>query len=204
MSFLLETIVWCVFVTWNMSLMLFALPEVTSGEEWADLVSSHTLLPGRVRAREGKERTTTELSSTRDQNEYISGETQTFVSLSCQVIDSRVSGMLPFLTQVEWRNQGSEESYEGWRIILMEAGPLPEPVQGGWNYWGYEEETLVQKWGWTHRGEFWGLIHQDKTFLLPIMEHLSKCGLPLSIIFSHSLVVCICPVQFIRSFDSAM
>ena len=62
----------------------------------------HTLLPGRVRAREGKEHTTTELSfSTRDQNVYISGETQTFVSLSCQVIDSRVSGMLPFLTQVE-------------------------------------------------------------------------------------------------------
>ena len=28
---------------------------------------------------------------------------------------------------------------------------------------------------------------------LPIMEHFSKCGLPLSIIFSHSLVVCIFP-----------
>ena len=157
-----------------------------------DLVSMHTLLPGRVRAREGKERTTTELSSTRDQNVYISGETQTFVSLSCQVIDSRVSGMLPFLTQVEdesriWR------MYEGWRIT----------INGGWTspceYGGRVE--LLRIWGGdtrpeimlAHRGEFWGLIHQDKTFLLPIMEHFSKCGLPLSIIFSHSLVVCIFP-----------
>ena len=71
-------------VTWNMSWGCFLTWGDTS-EEDCDLFSMHTLLPGRVRAREGKERTTTELSSTRDQNEYISGETQTFVSLSCQL-----------------------------------------------------------------------------------------------------------------------
>ena len=76
--------------------------------------------------------------------------------------------------------------YEGWRIT----------INGGWTSpceYGGRVELLRILGGDTrpeimlaHRGEFWGLIHQDKTFLLPIMEHFSKCGLPLSIIFSHS------------------
>ena len=67
-----------------------------------DLVSLHTLLPGRVRAREGKERTTTELSFVTQEQTSIKGEKHgRFLSLSCQVINSGVSGMLPFITQVE-------------------------------------------------------------------------------------------------------
>ena len=83
-----------------------------------DLVSMHTLLPGRVRAREGKERTTTELSSTRDQNVYKRGETRTFpqspLSHNRQQSLRHVAVSYPG----GGRNLGSEESYEGWRITL--------------------------------------------------------------------------------------
>ena len=61
-----------------MSLALFAYPAVTSGEEGCDLAFLNTLLTGRVRAREGRQRTTTELSSTRGQNVYKRGGTRTF------------------------------------------------------------------------------------------------------------------------------
>jgi len=164
-------------VAWiQASLALFAYPAVTSGEEGCDLAFLNTLLTGRVRAREGRQRSTTELSSTREQCEYKRGETRTFPqSPLSQHRQQSLRQCCRFLYR--WRtNRGPEESYERWRIVLMEAGPLLDcwaPVQGGWKYWAYEEETLyTQRWilldGFIKTRM--GLIINGGTF--------SKCGLP--------------------------
>ena len=58
--------------------------------------------------REGKEHTT-ELSSTREQNEYISGETQTARQSQLSRHQQLSSGMFAVLIQVEWRSRGSED-----------------------------------------------------------------------------------------------
>ena len=86
--------------------------------------------------------------------------------------------MSAVLTQVEWRNRGSEDSYEGWRIILY-----------GWR--GGTTEYMKRRHSSRNEAglpemNFEGWFIKTKHSYLPIMEHLSKCGLQLSIIFSHS------------------
>merc|ERR1712243_292605 len=59
----------------------------------SDLVSMHTLLTGRVRAREGRQRTTASSPLSPGSSASIKGEKHgRFLSLHCHNIDSRVSG----------------------------------------------------------------------------------------------------------------
>ena len=102
----LGTCPWAVCFTWG----------DTSGEEDCDLVSLHTLLPGRVRAREDKENTTEHPGrSTREQNEYISGETQT--ARQSQLSSNRQRSLRHVCRFYPGgvTDRGFEDWYEGWR-----------------------------------------------------------------------------------------
>merc|ERR1712243_346063 len=103
----------------------------------SDLVFMHTLLTGRVRAREGRQRTTASSPLSPGSSASIKGEKHgRFLSLHCHNIDSRVSGNVA----VSYAGEGRIEDLRNRTrdgIILMEAGPLLDcsvPVQGGWKY----------------------------------------------------------------------
>ena len=91
----------CVFVTWDMSLGCLLYLRCHQWEEDSDLVFLHTLLPGRARAREGKEHTTELSLVIREQNEYISGETQTARQSQLSSHQQLSSGMFAVIIQVE-------------------------------------------------------------------------------------------------------
>ena len=155
------------------------------------MVSLRTLLPGRVHTREGKEHTT-ELSSTREQNEYISGETQT--ARQSQLSSNRQRSLRHVCRFHAGGSDGIEDltMYEGWRITLYRV--WTEHLQGSGVYTYQEEKlsmkTLVQNMTLLTEMNFEGGFIKTK---LPIMGHykksgtFSKCGLlTLSIILSHS------------------
>ena len=144
-----------------------------------------------------KERTTTELSSTRDQNEYISGETQTFVSLSCQLSTPELQHVCCSYPG-GGRNLGSEELYEGWRITLYgwRGGTAEEMrrTHSSRNEAGLTEVNFMGRFIKTRMG----LITNSGTF--------SKCGLPPTQYYIQSFFssMYISSYKFSRSFDSAM
>ena len=151
-----------------------------------------------MRAREGKERTTTELSfSTRDQNVYKRGGTRTFpqspLSQHRQQSLRHVAASYPGGGRIEdLRNRTRDGASQ-----LTEAGPLP--VMGGRvellkNMRRHHTQRLPH--GRRRSFHMAALLrsYQDITFLaghqecrknsllgtsrtLPIMEHFSKCGL---------------------------
>ena len=147
-----------------------------------DLVSLHTLLPGTIIRRADKEHTTEHPGrSTREQNEYISGETQTARQSQLSVINNWAPACFAVLIQVEWQDRGSEDWYGGRCIILY-----------GWR--GGTAEYMRR-----HSSRAWKVLTEmnfEVGFIktkLPIMGHykksgtFSKCGLlTLSIILSHS------------------
>ena len=119
----LGTCPWAVCFTWG----------DTSGEEDCDLVSLHTLLPGRVRAREDKEHTTEHPGrSTREQNEYISGETQT--ARQSQLSSNRQRSLRHVCRSYPGWSDGIEDLKltRGWRITLYRGWTPPcEWREGG-------------------------------------------------------------------------
>jgi len=126
----------------------------------SDLVSMHTLLTGRVRAREGRQRTTASSPLSPGSSASIKGEKHgRFLSLRCHNIDSRVSGMLPLLIQVE------DES-RTWGIVREMA----HRTYGGWTSPGLlgasaRRVEILSIWGGdTLHTEmnFVGWVHQDK------------------------------------------
>ena len=115
------------------SLALFAYPAVTSGEEGCDLAFLNTLLTGRVRAREGRQRTTTSSPLSPGSSASIKGEKHgRFLSLRCHIINSGVSGMIAVFMQVEVTESRICELNRGWRITLYRGWTPPcEWREGG-------------------------------------------------------------------------
>ena len=132
--------------------------------EDCDLVFLHTLLPEAI-IRRAQERTRSIPPSspfvTREQNEYISGETQTARQSQLSSHQQLSSGMFAVFIQVEWQDRGSEDWYKGWCITLY--GVWTPPVHGGMELLSMQD--TCPEYEVTHRDEFWGGIHQDKTFL---------------------------------------
>ena len=146
------------FVTWEHVLGLFASPEVPQWED-CDLVFLHTLLPQAIirRAQERTRSTPPSSPLSPGSRTSIKGEKhRRLFSLRCQGIDNGAPACLPLLSRwSDWIEDLQTDTRDG-ASHFTESGPLQCNVIRRDGTTEYEA---------THRDEFWGWIHQDKTFL---------------------------------------
>ena len=152
----------CVFVTWEHVLGLFALPEVppVEGGLWPSLPThSPSWESARKRGQGAHHRA---LQHPGAERVYKRRNTD---GSSVSVVKSSTTE----LRHVCRYYPGGVTESRIWRLIrgvahhtLRSLDPSSAWRDGTTEY---EEETLVQSMKGTHRDEFWGWIHQDKTFL---------------------------------------
>ena len=133
--------------------------------EDCDLVFLHTLLPEAIirRAQERTRSTPPSSPLSPGSRTSIKGEKhRRLFSLRCQVINNGAPACLPLLSRWSDWIEDLQTDTRDCASHFTESGPLQ--CKEGWNYWVCMEDTCPE-YEVTHRDEFWGGIHQDKTFL---------------------------------------
>ena len=168
----METIVFtCGVWPGNMSLRLFALPEVTSARRTVTWISyTLSLLPGTI-IRRARTSSTPPSSPAPGIRTSIKGEKHgRFLSLRCHIINSGVSGMFAVVMQVDWRNRGSEECTRDGASQFTESGRSISRDRGS-------TPTRRRNWVWRHLSRIWRysqrwILRRDSSRQnIPIMEH---------------------------------
>ena len=152
----------------------------------------HTLLTGRVRAREGRQRTTTELSSTRGQNVYKRGGTRTFpqspLSQHRQQSLRHVAVSYPGGGRIkDLRNRTRDGASYLWRLDPSQS----QCKEGGNTEHMRRRHSSRNEAGLTEVNFGRGFIKTSYHGTLPIMEHLVSVDSHLVLYSVILLVVCV-------------